>query len=83
MTDRSYDVTDYIAIPCPVCKAPIGVACTIGTGPRDRAAHLARQDRAVRAKHAAGQRSPDPARRFFRTGRADNPWLCGAFPPDP
>ncbi len=33
MTLNPYDVTDYAAVACPVCKAAIGVACTIRNGP--------------------------------------------------
>ena len=33
--------------PCPVCKAAVGEPCVVKR-PRDRVAHLARQDRVVR-----------------------------------
>ena len=58
MTTHSYDVTDYTAVACPVCKSPIGVTCTVRNGPRDRTTHLARQDRAVRAERRRAAAAP-------------------------
>jgi len=56
---RPYDVTDYTAVPCPVCRAAIGTPCTVRRGPPGRTTHLARQDRAVRAeRHHAHDREP-------------------------
>jgi len=40
----------YLTVPCRVCGAPIGAACTIYRPPYGRTAHLPRQDRAVRAE---------------------------------
>jgi len=61
MTATPYDVTDCTAVPCPVCKAPTGDACTVRRGPPDRTTHLARQDRAVRAeRHRAHDHDREP-----------------------
>lgn len=42
--------TDRLAllVPCPVCKAGVGAACTV-LRPRGRVVHPGRADRAVRA----------------------------------
>ncbi|MFI8976509.1 hypothetical protein ACIGO9_26735 [Nocardia asteroides] len=46
--DRLAQLPDATSVPCPTCRAAVGVPCTIRRYTADRVAHLARQDRAVR-----------------------------------
>ncbi len=51
MTDTLHAL--FLTVACPRCRAAVGKPCVIRNGPPGRAAHLPRQDRAVRAHNRA------------------------------